>query len=188
MLKNLDINSLLIAIKQNDNAALKHLYQNNFRKIEVLILKNSGTTEMAKDIYQEAFLVTWQKIKSEAFVPTSESNINGFLYTVAKNKWMDVLRSKAHKNTLQMSQLDQLQLSQEESIEDYKSLNDERLELVMRAFATLGEECKALLKKFYFEKQSMKVIASELTMDAASTRNKKYRCMQKLRDITLNNS
>ena len=57
----------------------------------------------------------------------------------------------------------------------------------MLAFKNLGEACKSLLSKFYFEKKSMNVIAKELALDSASTRNKKYRCMQKLREIALKN-
>jgi len=56
----------------------------------------------------------------------------------------------------------------------------------MHAFKGLGAPCKDLLMKFYFEKKSMKDIAEELQLDAASTRNKKYRCMQKLRELALN--
>ena len=60
-------------------------------------------------------------------------------------------------------------------------LKDKRLEDVMLAFKNLGEACKSLLRMFYFEKKSMKFIAEELALDSASTRNKKYRCMEKLR-------
>jgi len=55
----------------------------------------------------------------------------------------------------------------------------------MEAFEGLGDACKTLLTKFYFEKKSMKEIAHELQLDAASTRNKKYRCMQTLRELAL---
>ena len=56
----------------------------------------------------------------------------------------------------------------------------------MTAFSTLGEACQELLVKFYFEKQSMTEIAESLNLDAASTRNKKYRCMERLRKKALN--
>lgn len=180
--------SFIEAIKNNNTRVLKNLYINNYPKIEILVLRNSGSIEQAKDIYQDAFLAVWQNIKQNRFIPQSESSINGYIYTVAKNKWMDILRSKKYKQTIVASQLSHFEIKDEEnnSIDD-DILKEKRLEDVMLAFKNLGEACKSLLCKFYFEKKSMKTIAKELDMDSASVRNKKYRCMQKLRDIALNN-
>lgn len=176
------------AIKRNDAITLKRIYNNNYPKIETLVLKNNGTKAYAKDIYQEAFLAVWQNVKQDKFVPQSESSINGYLYTIAKNKWMDVLRSQGYKKTIMASQMSYFEIKDEENNGmDDDILKDKRLEDVMHAFKSLGDACKSLLRKFYFEKKSMKSIAKELQLDSASTRNKKYRCMQKLRQIALNN-
>jgi RNA polymerase sigma factor (sigma-70 family) len=179
--------SLVInSIKQNDSSVLKQLYSINYPKIEQLILKNNGNKDDAKDIYQEAFLAVWKNIKQDKFKPQNESSINGYIYTIAKNKWMDVLRSQGYKKTIVASQLNYFEIKDEENngIDD-DILKDKRLQDVMLAFKHLGEACKSLLRKFYFEKKSMNLIAEELALDSASTRNKKYRCMQKLREIAL---
>lgn len=177
---------VVVAIKENDSLTLKSIYTQNYPKIEALVLKNSGTKEHAKDIYQEAFLAVWQNIKQDKFIPKNESSINGYLFTIAKNKWMDVLRSQGYKKTIVASQLQYFEVKDEENngIDD-DILKDERLQDVMLAFKNLGEACKSLLSKFYFEKKSMNLIAQELALDSASTRNKKYRCMQKLKAIAL---
>jgi RNA polymerase sigma factor (sigma-70 family) len=180
---------LISALKRNDNKTLRNLYVTNYPKIEVLVLKNSGTKADAKDIYQEAFLAVWQNVKQNKFIPKSESSINGYLYTIAKNKWMDILRSQGYKKTVIASQLNHFEIKDEENngIDD-DILKDKRLEDVMLAFKNLGDACKSLLHQFYFEKKSMNLIAEELQLDSASTRNKKYRCMQKLRKIALKNN
>ena len=177
------------AIKANDSTTLRNIYVQNYPKIEALVLKNSGTKEHAKDIYQEAFLAVWQNIKQDKFLPQSESSINGYLYTIAKNKWMDVLRSQGYKKTIVASQMHHFEIKDEENngVDD-DILKDQRLQDVMHAFKNLGDACKSLLRMFYFEKKSMNLIAEELALDSASTRNKKYRCMQKLRQIALNNN
>lgn len=182
-------NSFLEAVKNNNAQVLKNLYVSNYPKIEILVLKNSGSKEQAKDIYQDAFLAVWQNIKQNRFIPKSESSINGYLYTIAKNKWMDILRSQGYKKTIVASQLNHFEIKDEENngIDD-DILKDKRLEDVMFAFKNLGEACKSLLRMFYFEKKSMNLIAEELAIDSASTRNKKYRCMQKLREIALKNN
>ncbi|WP_179343944.1 RNA polymerase sigma factor [Winogradskyella ursingii] len=179
--------SFVEAIKNNNTEVLRNLYISNYPKIELLVLKNSGSKDEAKDIYQEAFLAVWQNIKQNKFIPQTESSINGYLYTIAKNKWLDVLRSQGYKKTIVASHLHHFEIKDEENNDiDDDILKDKRLEDVMQAFKSLGEACKSLLRKFYFEKKSMNLIAQELSLDSASTRNKKYRCMQKLREIALN--
>jgi len=103
--QNIKSNQFIEAIKVNDIVALKHLYKINYPKVEVLVLKNNGTKEHAKDIFQDAFLALWKNVKQDKFVPQNESSINGYLYTIAKHKWMDYLRSKDYKKTVVSSAL-----------------------------------------------------------------------------------
>ncbi|WP_425076524.1 RNA polymerase sigma factor [Psychroserpens sp. S379A] len=176
---------LVEAIKANDQIALKQFYMNNYFKIEALVLKNSGSVEHAKDLYQESFITVWKNLKADKFTPKNETALQGYLYQIAKNKWMDVLRSKTFKKTNSLSDetLDVLKHESEDvSIEDEYST---KLIATMSAFKNLGQPCKQLLTHFYFEKKSLRVIASELQLGEASVRNKKYRCMEKLRSIAL---
>jgi len=178
--------TIIEALKCHEVETLNRLYKTNYPKVESFVLKNNGTKADAKDIFQEAFLIVWQNIKRDKFKPKRESAFNGYLYTVAKNKWIDVLRSKRYNKTINTVQLSYFEFKDEEDQGvDENILNDKQLEHIMHAFKTLGEACKILLRKFYFEKQSMKSIAKDLQLDTASTRNKKYRCMQKLREIAL---
>jgi len=177
---------IIEAIKVNDEKVLKALYINNFKKIESLIVKNNGTTEKAKDIYQEAFITVWRNVKNNRFRPENETSINGYLYTISKNKWMDYLGSSAYKKTVSYSRLSKVPSNETDADESVnESLHAQKLSIAMKAFEELGDACKKLLTKFYFEKKSMKEIATELQLDAASTRNKKYRCMETLRGLAL---
>lgn len=176
---------LVEAIKANDQIALKQFYMNNYFKIEALVLKNSGSVEHAKDLYQESFITVWKNLKADKFTPKNETALQGYLFQIAKNKWMDVLRSKTFKKTNSLSDetLDVLKHESEDaSIENEYST---KLIATMNAFKNLGQPCKQLLTHFYFEKKSLRVIASELQLGEASVRNKKYRCMEKLRSIAL---
>ena len=177
-----DSTQIIELIKINDEGVLKTLYQSNFYKIEAFVLKNSGTTEHAKDIFQEAFIAVWKNVKTNKFHPQNNHSLNGYLYTISKNKWMDYLRSKHHKKTVVTSKLNHFQISNTDSLDKHDDiLKENRLQDIMQAFKKLGLPCKNLLTKFYFEKKSMNTIAEELQLDTASTRNKKYRCMQKLK-------
>lgn len=177
---------LIVAIKTNDSVALKALYISNYPKIESLVLSNSGSKEDAKDIYQEAFIAVWNNIKNNTFIPTNETAIQGYLYTIAKNKWMDVIKSSRFKKTKSAFN-DTVLNNKSEDVNDLNQDDSEnkKLSLAMEAFKNLGQPCKQLLSTFYFDKKSLKDIASELRIEETTARNKKYRCMEKLREMVL---
>lgn len=173
---------LIRAIKTNDTSVLKQFYVANYPKVETLVLKNSGTIEHAKDVYQEAFILVWTNVKNGKFAPQNETALQGYLYQIAKNKWTDVLRSKSFKNS---KSLDSITLRVVRDEEEDNEPKNTKLEMAMEAFKNLGQPCKQLLKTFYFEKKSLRDIASELNIEESTARNKKYRCMEKLRTMVL---
>ena len=175
---------IIKAIKDNDEATLKEVYQDNYSKVEKFVLGNSGTIDEAKDIFQEAFIAMWNNLKEDKFVPQSESALNGYLYQIAKNKWMDHLRSAHHRKTVAIGQHQNIHSLPEEQGQSLEE-EDKKLSSALHAFNAMKEGCKSLLSQFYYEKKSLKEIASDLNMDPASVRNKKYRCMQELRALAI---
>ncbi|TBN05509.1 sigma-70 family RNA polymerase sigma factor [Hyunsoonleella flava] len=173
---------LIEAIKANDAGVLKELYTANYPKVEALVLKNSGSSVYAKDIYQEAFITVWTHVKQDKFTPQNDSALQGYLYRICKNKWTDVLRSKSFKD---FKPLNTDTLKTVKADDTYNEVEDKKLKLTMTAFEILGQPCKQLLKTFYFEKKSLKEISEELNIEENTARNKKYRCMQKLRAMVL---
>ncbi len=148
-----------------------------------MVLKNSGTIEHAKDVYQEAFILVWTNVKNGKFVPQNETALQGYLYQIAKNKWTDVLRSKNFKNSKSLDN-NILRIIRDKDEEDaHNEPKSTKLEIAMEAFKNLGQPCKQLLKSFYFEKKSLRDIASDLNIEETTARNKKYRCMEKLRTM-----
>ena len=177
--------NLVDAIKTNNQVVLKQLYLNNYKKIEVYILKNNGSMPQAKDTYQEAFIAVWKNIKEDKFVPTNETAVQGYLYTIAKNKWLDLLKSSKYKKTVSYANKGIEETFSETIESEDLHEEDEKLQCTMHAFNQLGDGCKELLKLFYFSKKSLRTIADELAIEEASARNKKYRCIQKLRELAL---
>ncbi len=174
--------SLVAAIQANDEQALKKLYTENFKKVETFILMNNGSPSQAKDTYQEAFIAVWRNVKDGKFHPENESALQGYLFRIARNKWTDFLRSSRYKKTASLPQ----QLEREDDNgSDTPQRKQEQLGKVMEAFGQLGLPCKELLTEFYFGKKSVREIASSLNIEEASARNKKYRCMQKLKELAL---
>ncbi|APY12702.1 hypothetical protein BWZ22_16385 [Seonamhaeicola sp. S2-3] len=177
---------LIAQIRKNNSATLKELYISNYPKIENFVLKNNGNKDQAKDVFQEAFIVFWKNIKEDKFTVQNNSSLHGYLYTISKNKWMDYLRSSNYKKTVNESKVIEFSTADEYLTDkDDDILKEKRLHNIMLAFKDLGEPCNSLLKMFYYEKKSLSHIATVLNVKENTIRNKKYRCMNTLRNMVL---
>lgn len=167
--------------QNNDETVLQKVYVEVYPRVLNHVLQNNGNEDQAKDIFQEAFIVCWKNIKTNKF--SENGNVEGYLFTISKNKWTDYLRSARYKKTVPNNGIVEVHSPNEETwITDNEQKNSNALKIAMQK---LGEGCKALLTQFYFERMSMDEIATELKIGSASVRNKKYRCMEKLRNLTL---
>lgn len=166
------------AIKANNNAALKDLYQDNYYRIEKYVVNNNGSKEDAKDIYQDAFIAVWRNIQLDKFYPENENALAGYLYRIAKNKWLDYLRSGHFKKTVTLTESVDEREDDELPEEDQKYISE-----VKKHFEQLGENCKEVLKRYYYEKESMKTIAAKFDWTESYARTHKYRCLQRLREL-----
>lgn len=182
MLKNYSQEQLVLGFKKNDSKILKAVYTTTYPKVNAYILKNSGDQAIAKDIYQDAFIACWKNIKDDKFKQTG--SVEAYLYTIAKHKWTDHLRSATYKKTVLTNETSHLTAVKDEV--DIEEDEEAKKQIILKqALAKLGEQCKTLLKLFYFERKSMNDISGVMHMTSASARNQKYRCMEKLKALSL---
>ncbi|GMQ25502.1 hypothetical protein Aoki45_21840 [Algoriphagus sp. oki45] len=177
-LNHLSQQELISGIRENDRRIMTLLYQDIFPKVRSYLLQNNGDEDQAKDIFQEAFLVVWQQVKSGDFQPQNSTALQGFLYQISKNKWLDFLRSSRFKKEQSLSGFP-IERSDKQETGD----QEEQLTLMEKAFSQLGENCQELLRKFYFEKISLPELAQNFGWTAQTAKNNKYRCMETLRKI-----
>jgi RNA polymerase sigma-70 factor (ECF subfamily) len=176
---------LMDAIKANDEHTLKLIYKDNFYKTQQYILNNSGSVDEAKDIFQEAFVTVWENIQDNKFVPQNTSALNGYLYTVAKNKWLNHLNSVRFKKTKSYDTNKHTIDTETVDVKNNTFEKEKDVNTVTNAFNRLGEACKKLLEAFYYENKSLRDIAKIFEITEASARNKKYRCTEQLRALVV---
>lgn len=155
------------------------LYQKNFSNVLVFVTSNNGNHAQAEDVYHEAFMIVWRKIQLGDFKPENECSFNGYLVRVAQNKWIDYLRSKDYKMTIRLAENYQLQAEEP----DADHAKNEYIDRIVKQIGSLDKNCKNLIRKFYYKKQSMRQIAEDFGWTEATARNNKYRCIQKLRSL-----
>ncbi|SRX52709.1 RNA polymerase sigma factor [Aequorivita sp. CIP111184] len=177
---DLPLNEMVALIKKNDATALKQLYKTNFPKVKRYVYKNSGDEQQAKDLYQEAFIAMWRNIKDDKFSAQSETAINGYLFQIAKYKWLDHVRSVRYKNTTFINR----EIEYKEPEIEENEMQNRKIKIIMDSISKLEKRCQLLMKLFYFEQKPFKEIAKIMAMDEASARNAKYRCQEQLKKMT----
>ena len=170
---------LIEAIKLNDNQALSVLYKINFGMIEHFILSNNGTDEDAKDIYQEAVIAFYEKIRQGKLDLSCQ--IKTYLYSVCRRLWLKRLTEKRK------------QAGRIEDFEKYIDIEDElpaieeNEKLFSRMAASLGqlgEPCKTILEDYYIRAVSMDELTEKFGYtNTDNTKNQKYKCLQRLKKI-----
>lgn len=159
---------VLELIKAGNEKALEYLYRKNYRMIVKLIMKNSGTEDEAKDVFQDSLVVFWEKVKTNKLVLTSK--ISTYLYSVSQNLWRKELDRKA-RNSGEMIETPTQQ--------DWEK--KERVEIIQKCLKSLGETCRKILMLYYFDKLSMTDLAKEMGFANADTaKTKKYKCKNEL--------
>lgn len=159
---------ILEKISKGDEQALDYLYKKYYRMMTNIVLKNNGTEDEAKDVYQEALLAFWQKAISGKLVLTSK--ISTFLYSICMNQWRKELERKSRLS------------SEEVDSEEYQTHDaEERYKVVMQCISELGDTCKKILTYYYFDGLNMTDIAEKLNFANTDTaKTKKYKCKKKL--------
>lgn len=159
---------ILDRIKKGDESALDFLYKKNYKMMVNMIIKNNGTEEEAKDVYQEALLAFWQKAASGKLEMTSK--ISTYIYSICQNLWRKELDRKSR-------------LRNEEKDGAVTDGHDEqeRIRIINQCINELGETCKKILFYFYYDDYSMDEIAEKLGFANADTaKTKKYKCKKEL--------
>jgi RNA polymerase sigma factor (sigma-70 family) len=169
---------LLQGLAKNDKKAIETIYKENYNMIQALVINNNGTAEDAKDIFQEAMIVLYEKVQTGTFELNCQ--IKTFVYSVARRIW---LKRLMQLNRFTISDGNEEMVSVDEELEDHEKRNTEFI-MMERAINGLGEPCKSLLEAFYIQKKSMQDIATAFGYtNAENAKNQKYKCLMRLKKL-----
>ena len=171
--------ALLQGLACSDRKAIETIYRENYNMIQSLIVNNNGSADDARDIFQEAMIVLYEKVRSGSF----ELNclIKTYVYSVSRRLWLKRLQQMNHYSPV----ADNLQetIPVEEEIEENERINYE-FQAMDRAISSLGEPCKSLLEAYYLDRRNMLEIAQSFGYtNADNAKNQKYKCLMRLKKI-----
>jgi len=174
-----DDQQIIEGIAKGSTSELEYLYAAYFPMIFQLITKNNGDEDDAKDIFQEAVIVLYDKINTGEFVLSSK--LKTFLYSVCRRLWLKRL-NKPDRISFNMQEHEET-VSVEEDVLISQQKEDQFL-LMEKSLHLLGEPCQTIISDFYLRNLSMQEICEKFGYtNADNAKTQKYKCLQRLKKL-----
>jgi len=143
------------------------LYKTAFPAVAKYVSRLSGTTDEAKDVFQDALVIYYEKMVAGSL---PEKDI-AYLVGTSKNLWLQRYRENNKQETLYNFDL---------SVAEEESPADKRL---LKLLTTAGKKCMDLLKSFYYDNLPVTELADNFGYSGArSVTVQKHKCLEKVRE------
>ncbi|MCR8558078.1 sigma-70 family RNA polymerase sigma factor [Mucilaginibacter sp. BJC16-A38] len=146
------------------------LYKSTFPSVANYVSKMGGTFDEAKDIFQDALVVYYEKaINSGLIIKTNEKT---YLLGISKHLWL-----RKFKSDILNTSIDGFDISLDE-IDEQPSESK-----LMHFLETAGKKCMELLRSFYYDQVPLGDAAKLFGFSGVrSATVQKYKCLEKVRE------
>lgn len=166
---------LIEGLRTGDRAVMTWVYKNYKSIVVRYVVNNGGNSEEALDIFQDAIITTYEKLRDEKLV--LNCSVATYISAVARNLWLKKWNQKSKVAPL-MDDLNEVII---DDIVPFEELDEASAKLV-EELNLLGDKCRAILRLYYYEKKNMEEIAIILGYtNADNVKNQKYRCLRQLK-------
>ena len=170
---------LLKGLAESDKKSIETIYRLNYTMIQTFVLNNNGSVDDARDIFQEAMVVLYEKSKATTF--SLNCQIKTYVYSICRRLWLKRLQQLSKFST-QVESLEET-VPVEEEVEEHEKKNNDFI-LMESAMSKIGEPCKSLLDAYYLQNKNMQLIASEFGYtNSDNAKTQKYKCLMRLKKI-----
>ena len=175
-MKHYSDEALINGILKKDNNAFNFIYENYFGLIKNFVIGNNGNKDDAYDLFQNAQIVIYRKLKTNNDFKLT-SSFSSFLFGICRFLWLKELE-KARKHELDVSFFDDYTLIDDNTIA--KIIINERQEMFQYYFQQLSSDCQKVIL-MSLEKISYQEIAEKMGYKSENyAKNSRYRCKERL--------
>ncbi len=173
---------IYVALKNRQAWAYDHLYGELVHSFSYWVLQNSGSEMDAEDAFHKGLMNFFLNIETGKYEFRENVKITTVVFDYCKKVWLNELNSSRVRTRSVMP-------------DTYDPANDvdlqadlergETITQVKAALSQLKADCRRLIEFFYMEELSLREIAEKLGMKESSTKQKRYDCTEKLKQLVL---
>jgi len=141
--KRLSDEEILTGIRKRDNLVLQYVNKNSFNPVKQLIIHNAGSDKDAEDIFQEALIIIFKKLKDEQDF-TLTSSFGTYIYSISRLLWLKHLRNikKIEIDPLNRDLEERIEFEEPSPVQD----KDLRMAIYQRTLLKIPEDCQKILR------------------------------------------
>jgi DNA-directed RNA polymerase specialized sigma24 family protein len=162
--------NILIRTPEEREKLFIALYKSTFPSVARYISKMGGSFDDAKDIFQDALVIYYEKAVTSAIA--INTNEKAYLVGISKHLWLRKFKDNSHNTSL-------------DGIDIAFNMDDDQPSesKLMHFLETAGKKCMELLRSFYYDQLPL-VDAAKLFgfSGVRSATVQKYKCLEKVRE------
>lgn len=172
-MKDFSDKEIVECLRNRQSYVVQYLSDRYLPMIRLMVSKMGGSTEDAKDVFQDGLIIMIDKLDRNDFALTFK--FKTFFYSVCENLWRSILEKRNAASNYFIRKLEDSPLK--DFTEDY----DENLyqKIFYDSFEKLDSGCQEMLKH-YWRGSSPKEISEKLGYQYGYVRKKKCECQSKL--------
>lgn len=165
-----------IAIRQ-DRAAFARLFRHFAPRLKAFLMRGGADAEAAQEVAQEALILVWRKAAS---FDRTRASAATWLYTIARNKRIDLLRRNARPAIETEDWL--TVFAPEEEDPDKSVLAGQTYTRVKELLGGLSADQLVVIEKAFFEDKTHTAIAEELKLPLGTVKSRIRLALGRLRE------
>lgn len=161
------------SLKTEREKRFEELYEVAFPAVAAFVSKMNGSFQDAKDIFQDALVIYFEKSTDPKFRIASLPE--RYILGIAKHLWIGKFKEDRKKISL-----DTLESTISIPADFFPSIHSIK---ILQFLENTGKKCMDLLRGFYYEKLTMKEMTRSLGYsNEHSVTVQKYKCLEKIRE------
>ncbi|MBW6459878.1 MAG: sigma-70 family RNA polymerase sigma factor [Bacteroidales bacterium] len=170
---------IIEGIRRKDKDVLRFVYKQYLPMVRYFVIKNKGTEEDAQDLFQEAMVAVYQRVRKRDL--NLDCSFKTYLYSVVRHMWLQAIeRKRIHYEFTEMDEF--ILLEENELYEDFQLKKG----IYQRHFFQLTGLCQKILIMFV-ERVPFEEIAAIIGYKGRQYAIKrKYECMKSLINRVIN--
>ncbi len=174
-MKRFSDEEILEGLKKRDNRTLQYIYSNYYDIVRQLINNNNGSDDDAEDVFQEALIIIFKRLKDEGHIELT-SAFGTYIYSVARLIWLKKLRElrKMDVTELNKEMEEYIEFEEPPPVQD----KDLRMAVYQRNLLLIPDDCQQILR-LTAQNVKSKAIADKLGFRSESyVRKRRHFCKE----------
>ncbi len=168
---------LIQALLDNDHSGVAEIYRRYADRIERFVCANSGNSDDARDVFQEALIAITRRARQTDFVLSCP--LEAYLYLVCRGKWLNELKRRKRTQVTISESAGFSDKTEAHALAETTLKDAERNRLFRLFFEKLPENCRALLQ-LSWSGIPMEEVSNQLGITYGYARKRKSECIAQL--------